>query len=244
MRTPLFLLMILVAGCGQRGKDQSRHDADTAAQSATHISTEALAQRLAGECAFIPYFRFLERFTPQAKVPTMHAITRCQRLSASQRAARVILLTPITWDRNIEYAMLPLQGQPDTMCDKLAKAAEKDLLAIARACLKTYATWKDRQGQEELNRLEMQLNEQITKEKAKVVQAAEKFFRGGEDAGKKLEAAEQDLAQAFLKILKAHPDLEEELRTSLRAERAAMTKELQASRAKADSMLRTVDGQP
>jgi hypothetical protein len=103
------------------------------------------------------------------------------------------------------------------------------------------AGWKDRH--EELNRLEMQLNEQITKENAKVVQAAEKFFRGGQDAGKKSAAAEQNLAQAFLKVLKAHPDLEKELRTSLRAERAAVTKDLQASRAKADSMLRTVDGQ-
>jgi len=230
LRFSLLVMCVLVLaappGCGPSPKE---------------ISTEELAQRLATDSAFLPVRKFLATFIPEEKLPTMDALARCQGLSTSQRAARVVLLTPIKWDPVVESAMFNLQRLPGMTCDKLAKAEEKDLLGIAQTWSKNYAKWKERQ--EELNRLEMQLNEQFTRENAKGVRAAEKFFRGGEDGGKSLKEAEQDLAQAFRKVLRAHPDVEKELRASLRAEQAAVTKELQASRAKADDMLRTVDGQ-
>jgi hypothetical protein len=265
MRTLLFLLMLLIAGCSQGGLNQSRQVAPTGAHSPKDVSTapkdvstapkdastapkdvstEDLAQRLAADCAFLRWRQFLERLTPKDRIPTIDAIARRPGLSASQRAARLILLTPIasTWDDNVKISVYPLQRSPLRTCEELLKAAEKDLLATAQAWSKNYAGWKDRQ--KELNRWEIQLNELITKENAKVVQAAEKAFHIDQFAEKVSVAVEQELAQAFAKVLKANPDLEKELRTSLRAERAAVTKDLEASRAKADSMLHSVDGQP
>jgi hypothetical protein len=202
------------------------------------FSTEELAQRLATDSAFLPLRTFLTRFTPEEKVPTLDAVARCPGLSAIQRAARVLCVSAIKWGPGTEAALGPLQGLIANTCDKLANAKEKELLEIAQAWSENYAKLKDRQ--DELNKLEMELNEQIAKGKARDVRAAEDFFNGGEDGRKKATAAERDLAQAFVKVLKAHPDLEKKLQAALRPERAALTKELQASRDKVEEAIRNI----